>query len=93
MDFNQSGPRLNVRLRRDFNLLTTRKIAHLADDAEEIYIDLSRSRLADSEALMLLYRLVQAGKQVKLKSPPPILGEIIHILGLESVLNLEELVE
>ena len=93
MDFNQSGARLDVKLRRDFNLLTTRKIARLADEVEEIHIDLSRSRLVDSEALMLLYRLVRAGKKVRLKSPPPILGEIIRILGLEPVLNLKEMVE
>ena len=93
MDFNQSGPRLDVKLQRDFNLLTTRKIARLADEVDEIHIDLTNARLVDSEALMLLYRLVRAGKQVKLKSPPPILNEIIHILGLEPVLNLEELLE
>ena len=93
MDFLQTGARLDITLRRDFNLLTARKVASLAEEAEEIHIDLARSRIVDSEALMLLYRLVRAGKQVKLKSPPPILGEIIHILGLETVLNLEELVE
>ena len=93
MDFNQSGSRLDVKLQRDFNLLTTRKIARLADEVDEIHIDLTNSRLVDSEALMLLYRLVRAGKQVKLKSPPPILNEIIHILGLEPVLNLKEMVE
>ena len=93
MDFLQTGPRLDITLRRDFNLLTARKVARLADDAEEIHLDLTRSRLVDSEALMLLYRLVRAGKQVKLKNPPPILDEIIHILGLETVLNLEVLVE
>ena len=93
MDFLQTGSRLDVTLRRDFNLLTARKVDRLADEAEEIHIDLARSRLVDSEALMVLFRLVRSGKHVRLKNPPPILGEIIHILGLESVLNLEELVE
>lgn len=93
MDFVQTGARLDIRLKRDFNLLTTRKIARLAEDADTICIDLVRSRIVDSEALMLLYRLVRADKQVILKNPPPILDEIIHILGLEPVLDLKKLVE
>ena len=93
MDFVQTGNRLDIRLKRDFNLLTTRKIARLATDADTIFIDLTRSRIVDSEALMLLFRLVRAGKQVSLKNPPPILDEIIHILGLEPVLDLKKMVE
>ena len=93
MDYLQQGARLDIRLKRDFNLLTTRKIARLAEDADTICIDLTRSRIVDSEAVMLLYRLVRAGKQISLKSPPPILDEIIHILGLESILDLKELAE
>ena len=93
MDFTQTGTRLAVRLKRDFNLLTARKIARLAEGAEEIHIDLTHSRLVDSEALILLYRLIQDGKQVRLKNPPAILDEIIQILGLEPVLDLEALVE
>ena len=93
MDFVRKGPRLDICLKRDFNLLTTRKIARLAADADAICIDLTQSRLVDSEALMLLYRLVRADKQVTLKNPPPILDEIIHILGLEPVLDLKAMVE
>lgn len=91
MDVIQTGERLVVVLRRDFNLLTARKIARLADEAREIHLDLARSRIVNSEAVILLYKLIRAGKQVTLTNPPPILDEIIHILGLESVLNLEEL--
>ncbi len=93
MDFVQTGNRLDIRLKRDFNLLTTRRIARLAEDADTVSIDLTRSRIVDSEALMLLFRLVRAGKEVSLKNPPPILDEIIHILGLESVLDLKKMVE
>lgn len=93
MDFVQTGSRLDIRLKRDFNLLTTRKIARLAEDADTISIDLTQSRIVDSEALMLLFRLVRAGKQISLKNPPPILDEIIHILGLEPIFDLEKLVE
>jgi hypothetical protein len=90
MDVIQTGERLVVVMRRDFNLLTARKIARLADEAQEIHLDLTRSRLVNSEALIVLYKLIRAGKRVTLKNPPPILDEIIHILGLESVLNLAE---
>ena len=97
MDVEKQGARLRVRLRRDFNLLTARKVNKLAADADEIYIDLARSRLIDSEALIVLVRLVRAGKTVKLTNlratVKTILEECIHILGLEPVLTLEELVE
>lgn len=97
MDFEKSGPRLNVKLRRDFNLLTARKIAKLAEDADEISIDLARSRIVNSEALILLYTLVRAGKRVTLKNPRSslrvVLGEAIRVLGLESVLDLDTLIE
>ena len=97
MDFEKAGARLTVRLRRDFNLLTARKVGKLAADAAEIHIDLSRSRIVDSEALILLVRLVRAGKTVTLKNPraalKTVLEESIHTLGLESVLDLEVLVE
>ena len=92
MDVEKTGRRLAVRLRRDFNLLTARKVERLAADADEIHLDLSRSRIVDSEALIVLVKLVQAGKRVKLYHPPALLGETIHILGLESVLDLEALV-
>ena len=97
MDVEKSGRRLTVRLRRDFNLLTARNVSTLAADADEIYIDLSRSRILDSEALIVLVRLVRAGKTVKLQNLraalKTILEESIHILGLEPILTLEELVE
>jgi hypothetical protein len=97
MDFEKSGRRLNVKLRRDFNLLTARKIARLAEDADELSIDLARSRIVNSEALILLYTLVRAGKHVTLKNPRSslrvVLEEAIHVLGLESVLDLDELIE
>ena len=36
MDFEKTGTRLTVHLRRDFNLLTARKVNKLAADADEI---------------------------------------------------------
>ena len=97
MDVEKTSDRLTVHLRRDFNLLTARNVAKLAADMGEIHIDLSRSRIIDSEALIVLVKLVRAGKAVTLKNPratvKTVLEESIHILGLESVLDLEALVE
>ena len=93
MDYEASGSKLTVRLVRDFNILTARRIEELAENASDISIDLSNSRFVDSEAVALLCKLVSGGKNLKLRNPPEILHEVVGILGVESVLNLDRIVE
>lgn len=77
---------------RDFNLLTARQVEKLANDVDYVEIDLTRSKIVDSVAIVTLYRLVSAGKRVKLVNPPGIFGEAVRVLGLEDALKLEELI-
>lgn len=78
-------PRLTLALLRDLNLVAARRLDALATGVDEVHLDLSCSRLVDSEGLMGLYRLVQAGKRVVLYDPPPLYAETVRLLGLEDL--------
>jgi len=78
---------------RDFNLLTARRVESLANEADTVDIDLSRSKIVDSVAIVTLLRLVSSGKKVTLVNPPRIFGEAVRVLGLDDVLKLDELVD
>jgi ABC-type transporter Mla MlaB component len=93
MDYEIKQRELRVRLIRDFNLLTARRVERLADEADTVDIDLSRSKIVDSVAIVTLHRLVSSGKKVTLVNPPKIFGEAVRALGLDDVLKLDELVE
>ncbi len=92
MTYEKKGDTLHVTLHRDFNLLTARKVRRLCRDVNEVRIDLSRSKFVDTEGIIVLYELIQAGKKVRLIHPPPIFFEVVHILGLEEIFRPEALV-
>lgn len=92
MQYERSPDRLDVRLKRDLNLLTARRIEHLGQDVDEVWIDLRNARLVDTEGVIALYRLLKAGKSVYLMNPPPILYEVIDALGLSEAIDLDALV-
>lgn len=92
MEYELSPDRLDVRLKRDLNLLTARRIEHLAADVGEVWIDLRNARLVDTEGVVVLYRLLKAGKTVRLTNPPPLLYEVIDALGLAEAIDLDALV-
>jgi anti-anti-sigma regulatory factor len=93
MDYEKTPERLDVRLIRDFNLFTARRVSALAEGVEHVRIDLSNAKIVDSEAVRLLYEFVSSGKRVTLVRPPPILNEVIDILGLNEVLDLNIMIE
>ena len=93
MYIEKTAGNLSVCLIRDFNLLTARKIEKLANDAQTVSIDLKNSRFVNSEAIKVLYKWVKEGKRVKLKNPPELFFEVIAVLGLDQLLQLDELVE
>ena len=93
MHIEKIGNQLTIKLLRDFNLLTARKIDRLSRDVSNITIDLANSRFVDSEALKVLYRLVTSGKVIKLKNPPELFSEIIQVLGLHPVFDVKKMVE
>jgi len=92
MEYHRTGDTLKVRLLRDFNLLTARRMEPLAREVQRVEIDLTHSKLVDSEAITLLYRLITAGKQVQIFNPPPLFFEVIRILELEDFFKLDQLV-
>jgi hypothetical protein len=93
MDYEFEQRDLRVRLIRDFNLLTARRVEKLAKDADSVGIDLTRSKIVDSVAIITLHRLITAGKRITLINPPRIFGETVRVLGLDDVLKVDELVE
>ena len=93
MYIEETGRNLRVCLIRDFNLLAARKIEKLAKDAQTVKIDLKNSRFVDSEAIKILYKWVKEGKRVKLRNPPELFFEVVAVLGLDQLLQLDELVE
>lgn len=92
MNVKRKGNRLRVRLVRDLNLLAAHRIQQLAADAEDIRINIRGAKFVDSEALIRIYQLLQAGKRVRLDYPPPILEETVHVLGLAEALDLDTLI-
>lgn len=93
MDLERHGNTLTVRMRRDFNLMAVRHIRYHLEDATSLRIDLSRTRLVDTEAVMALYRLKMGGLTIRLLEPPTIFYEVLEVLELESAFDLEDLVE
>lgn len=83
MEYKKNEDRLTVTLQRDFNLFTAARIEALAEDSAEVCIDMGASKIADSEAVRTLYRLIGAGKAVRLLDPPPIFFEVLEVLGLD----------
>ena len=92
MDYEIKQRQLSIRLIRDFNLLTARRVEMLAREADTVDIDLSRAKIVDSVGIVTLYRLISSGKKVRLVNPPRIFGEAVRVLGLDDVLKLDELV-
>ena len=93
MDYEKAGNELTVRLIRDFNLFTARRVATLAEDVTDVRIDLGNAKIVDSEAVRLLHGLIRAGKRVTLVRPPEILTDVVDILGLDGVLDIAAMTE
>jgi anti-anti-sigma regulatory factor len=93
MDLDRDDDTLNVRPRRDFNLMAVRHLKYHLEDATQVRIDLSRARLVDTEAVMALFRLQQEGIQFRLVNPPDIFFEVLEVLELDDVFDLDRLVE
>lgn len=89
MDYRKTRNRVHVRLTRDFNLFSVRRLRTLiAADVDDVRIDFAGARIVDSEAVRLLYELTRAGKRVTLVRPPEILAEVVDALGLSTVLDI-----
>lgn len=83
---------LQAELNGDFNLNAVRQISELLGDRNELYIDLTHSRFVNSKAVLFLNDLIQNQKIVRLKNPPKIFFEVLHILGLHQTWDLKSIV-
>jgi ABC-type transporter Mla MlaB component len=92
VDYEIKQRQLRVRLIRDFNLLTARRIEKLVGEVDIVDIDLTQSKIVDSVAIGTLHKLVTSGKKVTLINPPQVFGEAVRALGLDDVLKLDELI-
>lgn len=91
MKHRKDGSKLYIKVEQNLNLITTRQIERLAEEARAVYLDLSDARIVDSEGVVLLYHLLRAGKELHLKEAPDILREILQALDLEAVIPIDRL--
>lgn len=83
---HKSENTLQVKVLNNFNLQTKNKIeSRLTREIDKLEIDLSGSKLLDSEAVIFMYKWDKSDKELKLINPPEILFEILEILELENV--------
>ncbi len=92
MKYKLENKHLEIELNGSLNFVAAREIEPLTDGAERVTIDLTHSRIIDSEGVILLYKIISRNKELRLKNPPPILGDIIPALGLQEVIQLDKLV-
>lgn len=95
MQYKKSSHKLEVTLTGDFNMNAVRRVSELLNDRPELCIDLKNSRFVNSKAIIFMHQLMNRETQVKvkLKNPPKIFFELLHILGLHEIWNLDEIVE
>jgi len=53
------------------------------NDIEYLVVDLRRSKIVDSEALIYLFKLSDLGIRITLLQPPPVYFEALRILELD----------
>lgn len=87
MKYELKNRQFKVELMRDFNFITAKKVTELAAEADAVTIDLSRSKIVDSEAIKSMVMLINEGKSVHIVHPPEILFETMEILDLGSLIN------
>ena len=91
MKVTEHNKGIDILLERDLNYLTVNLIDAMTASKEKVQIDLSFSKIVDSESIKSLYKMIRAGKRVVLVNPPPVLFEVIEILGLGSLLDDKKL--
>ncbi len=87
MEYTKDEKHLKIKLNSDFNIIAVKKIENLlkVEETEEIDIDLSESKLVDSEAIKFVYLRNKEGIRTTIHNPPEILYEALRILELQDV--------
>lgn len=81
---------LEVKVQGAFNLNVRNHIeSRLSPEIVKLRINLSQSRIVDTEAIIFLHQWQKNGKDLELVNPPAILFEILDILELNEVWDLD----
>ncbi|WP_297452687.1 STAS domain-containing protein [Persephonella sp.] len=85
MEYTKKGNQLIIRLEEDFNYPVVKRMESLVnmENIDSLVIDLTGSKLVDSEAVKLMYMLLKEGIDITLVNPPEILDKILDILELK----------
>ncbi len=88
MDYEKHGETVKIKLYRDFNYPNVKRIEKVLEDIDEgdlntIFIDLTKSKIIDSEAVKFLFKLKKRGFNIILKNVPEIYYEVLEILELK----------
>ncbi|SNZ09570.1 STAS domain-containing protein [Persephonella hydrogeniphila] len=85
MEYHKRDETIYIKLKSDFIYPTVKKIENLlnVESFENLVIDLSESKIVDSEAVKFLYSALKEGISITLVNPPEIYGKILKILQLD----------
>ena len=85
MEYTKKGNQLIIRLEEDFNYPVVKRMENLVnlENIDSLVIDLTGSKLVDSEAVKFMYTLLKEGIDITLVNPPEILDKILDILELK----------
>ena len=85
MEYTKKGNQLIIRLEEDFNYPVVKRMESLVnlENIDSLVIDLTGSKLVDSEAVKFMYTLLKEGIDITLVNPPEILDKILDILELK----------
>ncbi len=98
MDYEKHGEIISIKPSGDFTYPNVVKIEKLLKDVDEgdlktVFIDLTDSKIVDSEGIKFLYKLKNRGFKVKLKNVPEIYYKVLEILQLKDYFNDVEVVD
>lgn len=88
INISRKESQLELKIDHNFNLRAKNMInTRLAPEISALSIDLSNCRIVDSEAVIFMYKWLQAGNELHLNSPPKILFEILDVLEIRDEWN------
>ena len=91
MHFEAQDDTIIIRLDQHLNFFTARKIERLVEGYDKIILDLQKSRLVDTEGIILIHRLVTSEKDVTLLDAPDVFFKNIEALDLGMLLKAPNL--
>lgn len=83
IDIHKKGSVVEAVIRRNFNYRIRKMIeGRVGRDTKKLKLDLGRTKIIDSEAVIFLYKWLRDGKSLELVEPPDILFEILDLLEI-----------